>query len=142
MWWRWWQARGRRRRRKKCRRKQGRAKSPRQAEDKKKRAVQLFRRFCVDAANHTSDAVTAQRDHLVCHDLRSKAKTVPRRNFDQRPEQKSILQVRRNGADENRQEASGELVCLNDNARPWPPEITRNDHQHDIAARYFHDSQS
>jgi hypothetical protein len=31
---------------------------------------------------------------------------------------------------------------LNDDAKPRPPEIARDDHQHDIAARYFHDSQS
>ena len=30
---------------------------------------------------------------------------------------------------------------LNDDAGPGPPEIAGNDHQHDIAAGYFHNSQ-
>ncbi len=67
------------------------ASSPRQAEDKKKGAIQLFGRFRVDAANNPPDAVAAERDQFVCHDLRSKAKTVPGGNFDQRAERKSVL---------------------------------------------------
>ena len=35
--------------------------------------------------------------------------------------------------------ASVEFVALNDDAGPRPPEIARDDHQHDIASRYFHD---
>jgi hypothetical protein len=65
--------------------------SPRQAEHQKERAVQLFGRFRVDAANNPPDAVAAERDQLVCHDLRSKAKTVLGCNFDQRSEQKPVL---------------------------------------------------
>ena len=67
------------------------ASSPRQAEDQKERAIQLFRRFRVDAANNPPNAVAAERDQFVCHDLRSKAKTVPGGNFDQRAERKSVL---------------------------------------------------
>jgi len=36
----------------------------------------------------------------------------------------------------------GEFAALNDDTGTRPPEVTRNDHQHDIATRYFHDSQS
>jgi hypothetical protein len=39
-----------------------RASSPRQPEDKKERAVQLFGRFHVDAANNPPNAVAAERD--------------------------------------------------------------------------------
>ena len=65
--------------------------SPGQSEDQEERAVQLFGRFRVDAANNPPDAVAAERDQFVCHDLRSKAKTVPGCNFDQRAERKSVL---------------------------------------------------
>jgi hypothetical protein len=116
--------------------------SPGEPEDQKKRTVQLFRRFRVDTADHPPNAVAAEGDQLVCHDLRPKAKTVPRRNFDHRPERKSVLQVRRDRADEYCRKAGVEPVVLNDNARPRSPEIARDDHQHDIAAGYFHDSQS
>jgi hypothetical protein len=67
------------------------ASSPRQAEDQKKRAIQLFGRFPVDAANNPPNAVAAERDQFICHDLRPKAKTVRGRNFDQRSERKSVL---------------------------------------------------
>jgi hypothetical protein len=67
------------------------ASSPRQAEEQKERAVQLFGRFRVDAANNPPNAVAAERDQFICHDLRPKAKTVRGRNFDQRSERKSIL---------------------------------------------------
>jgi hypothetical protein len=67
------------------------ASSPRQPEHQKKRAIQLFGRFRVDAANNPPDAVAAERDQFVCHDLRSKAKTVPGCNFNQRAERKSVL---------------------------------------------------
>jgi hypothetical protein len=116
--------------------------SPRQADDQNERAVQLFGRFRVDAANNPPNAVAAERDQFVCHDLRSKAKTVLRCNLDQRPERKSVLQVRRDWTDEDCRKAGGEFVGLHDNAKPRSPEIARDDHQHDIAARYFHDSQS
>jgi hypothetical protein len=70
------------------------ASSPRQAEDQKERAVQLFGRFSVDAANNPPNAVAAERDQFVCHDLRPKAKSVLGCNFDQRSERKSVLQIR------------------------------------------------
>jgi hypothetical protein len=118
------------------------AASPRQPEYQKERAVQLFGRFHVDAANNPPNAVAPERDQFVCHDLRSKAKTVPGGNLDQRPEQKSVLQLRRNRTDQDCRKAGVEFVALNDDAGPRPPEIARDDHQHDIASRYFHDSQS
>jgi hypothetical protein len=118
------------------------ASSPRQAEEQKERAVQLFGRFHVDAANNPPNAVAAERDQFVCHDLRPKAKAVPGCNFDQRAERKSVLEIRRDRTDEDCRMAGVELVALNDDARPRPPEIARNDHQYDIASRYFHDSQS
>jgi hypothetical protein len=65
--------------------------SSRQPEHHKERAVQLFGRFHVDAANNPPNAVAAERDQFVCHDLRPKAKTVRGRNFDQRSERKSVL---------------------------------------------------
>jgi hypothetical protein len=43
--------------------------SARQAEHQKECAVQLLGRFRVDATNHPPNAVAAQRDQLVCHDL-------------------------------------------------------------------------
>jgi hypothetical protein len=116
--------------------------SPCQPEHQKERAVQLFRRLRVDAANNSPNAVAPERDQFVCHDLRPKAKTVLGCNLDQRSERKSVLQVRRNRTDEDRRKAGVEFVTLNDDAGPRPPEIARNDHQHDIAPRYFHDSQS
>ena len=121
---------------------ESRGASPGEAEDQKKRAIQLFRRFRVDAANNPPNAVAAERDQFVCHDLRPKAKTVLRRNFDHRPERKSVLQVRRDRTDENCRKAGVKPVVLNDNTGPRSPEIARNNHQHDIAAGYFHDSQS
>jgi hypothetical protein len=116
--------------------------SPRQAENQKKRPVQLFGRFRVDTTNHPPNAVAAEGDQFVGHDLRPKAKTVFRRSFDQRPEQKSVLQVRRDRTDEDCRKAGVKPVVLNDDTRPRSPEIARNNHQHDIAAGYFHDSQS
>jgi len=118
------------------------ASSPRQAEDQKERAIQLFRRFHVDAANNPSNAVAAERDQFIRHDLRPETKTGLRRNLDQRPEQKSVLQVRRNRTDQDCRKAGVEFAALNNDAGPRSPEIARNDHQHDIAAGYFHDSQS
>ena len=116
--------------------------SPRQPEHQKERPVQLFGRFRVEAANNPPNAVAAERDQFVCHDLRAKAKTGLRRNFDQRSQRKSALKVRRDRTDEDCRKAGVEFVALNDDAWPRPPEIARDDHQHDIAARYFHDSQS
>ncbi len=116
--------------------------SPRQPEHQKEGAVQLLGRFRVDAANNPPNAVAAERDQFVCHDLRPKAKTVLRCNFDQRPEQKSVLQVRRDRTDEDCRKAGVKPVVLNDDTGPRSPEIARNNHQHDIAAGYFHDSQS
>jgi hypothetical protein len=118
------------------------APSPRQAEDQKERAVQLFGRFSVDAANNPPNAVAAERDQFVCHDLRPKAKSVLGCNFDQRSERKSVLQIRRDRTDEDCRKPGVEFVALNDDAKPRPPEIARDDHQHDVASRYFHDSQS
>jgi hypothetical protein len=71
----------------------GMAASPlwRQAEDQKERAVQLFGRFRVDAANNPPNAVAAERDQFVCHDLRPEPKTVLGCDFDQRSERKSVL---------------------------------------------------
>jgi hypothetical protein len=67
--------------------------SARQSEQYQKRAVQFLGRFCADAANNPPNTVAAERDQLVRHDLRPKAKSIFRCNFDQRPEQKSVLQV-------------------------------------------------
>jgi hypothetical protein len=58
----------------------------RQPEDQKERAVELFGRFSVDVANNPSNAVTAERDQFIGHDLRPEAKTVFRCNFNQRSE--------------------------------------------------------
>ena len=118
------------------------AASPRQPEYQKERAVQLFGRFHVDAANNPPNAVAAERDQFIRHDLRPETKTVLRRNLDQRPEQKSVLQVRRNRTDQDCRKAGVEFAALNNDAGPRSPEIVRNDHQHDIAAGYFHDSQA
>jgi hypothetical protein len=116
--------------------------SPGKAEDQKECTVQLFGRFRVDAANNPPNAVATKRNQLVSHDLRSKAKTVLRCNFDQRPQRKSILHIRRDRTDEDCRKAGVEFVALNDDAGPRPPEIAPDDHQHHIASRYFHDSQS
>ena len=118
------------------------ASSPRQAEEQKERAVQVFGRFRVDTANNPPNAVAAERDQFIRHDLRPETKTAPGRNFDQRPEQKSVLQVRRNRTHQDCRKAGVEFAALNNDAGPRSPEIARNDHQHDIAAGYFHDSQS
>src|SRR5260370_37500527 len=77
------------------------ASSPRQAEEQKERAVQLFGRFRVDAANNPPNAVAAERDQFIRHDLRPETKTVLWRNLDQRPEQKAVLQVRPKRTDQN-----------------------------------------
>ena len=37
--------------------------------DQEERAVEVFGRLCVDAANHPSNPVTAERDQFICHDL-------------------------------------------------------------------------
>jgi hypothetical protein len=116
--------------------------SARQPQQHQKRTVQLLGRLSVDAANNPPNAVAAERKQFVCHDLRSKAKTILGCHFDHRAEWKSVLQVRRNGTDEDCRKVSGGFVALNDNTGPRPPEIGRDDHQHDIAACYFHDSQS
>jgi len=60
--------------------------SSRQPEDQKQRAVELFGCFSVDAADNPPNAVAAERDQFIGHDLRPKAKTVSRRNLDQRSE--------------------------------------------------------
>jgi hypothetical protein len=116
--------------------------SPRQPKHQQKRAVQLFGRFRIDAANNPPNALATERKQFVRHDLRPDAKTVFWGNFDHRSERKSVLQVRRNRANEDCRKAGGEFVTLNDDAGLRPPEIARDDHQHDIAARYFHESQS
>ena len=69
------------------------APSPREPENQKERAVQLFGGFRVDAPNNPSNAVATECDQLICHDLRSEAKTVLRGNLDQRSERKFSLQV-------------------------------------------------
>jgi hypothetical protein len=51
----------------------------------------LFGRFSVDVANNPSNAVTAERDQFIGHDLRAEAKTVFRCNLNQRSERKSGL---------------------------------------------------
>jgi len=89
----WWSIRGGGSRwGKECERRiRGAALSPRQTENQKERAVELFGRFCVDAANNPPNAVAAERDQFICHDLGPKAKTVRGRNFDQRSQRKSVL---------------------------------------------------
>lgn len=114
---------------------------PRQPANQQKCTVQLFGRVRVDAANNPPNAVATERDQFICHDLRSKAKAVLGGDLDDRSERKPVLQVRRYRANEDCRKA-GEVVTLNDDARPRPSEIARGDHQHDIAARYFHVSQS
>jgi hypothetical protein len=116
--------------------------SARQSQHQQKRAVQFLRCFRVDAANNPPDVIATERDKPICHDLRPKAKAILRRDFDQRSERKSLLQVRRNRTDDDCRKACSKFVALNDDARPRHPEIVRDDHQHDITARYFHDSQS
>jgi hypothetical protein len=49
------------------------ARSLRQSEQKE-RAVELLGRFSVDAANNPPNAVAAECDQFICHDLRPKAK--------------------------------------------------------------------
>jgi len=117
------------------------ARSTRQAENQKQRPIQLFGCFRVDAADHPPDTVAAQRDQFIRHDLRPKTQAVLGGDLDYRPEREFVLQVRRNRANEDCRKA-GEFVTLNDYAGSRPPEIARDDHQHDIAARYFHESQS
>jgi hypothetical protein len=58
------------------------ARSLRQSEQQKERAVELLGRFSVDAANNPPNAVAAECDQFICHDLRPKAKTVFRCNLD------------------------------------------------------------
>ena len=67
--------------------------SSRQAEDQKQRAVELFGRFSIDAADNPPNAVTAERDEFIGHDLRPETKAVLRGCFNQRSERKSVLQV-------------------------------------------------
>jgi hypothetical protein len=62
-----------------------------QSEDQEERAIQLFGRFHVDAANSVPNAVAAKRDQFVGHDLRPKATTILWGNFDQWSERKSVL---------------------------------------------------
>jgi hypothetical protein len=62
------------------------AASLRQPKQQKERAVKLLGRPGVDVANNPPDAVTAERDQFIGHDLRPKAKTGFRCNFDQRSE--------------------------------------------------------
>jgi hypothetical protein len=62
------------------------AASLRQPEHQKKRAVELLGCLSVDAANNPPNAVTAECDQFIRHDLRPKAKTVFRCNLDQRSE--------------------------------------------------------
>jgi hypothetical protein len=62
------------------------AASLRQPEHQKKRAVELLGCLSVDAANNPPNAVTAECDQFIRHDLRPKAKTVFRCNPDQRSE--------------------------------------------------------
>ena len=114
---------------------------PRQPEHQQKCAVQLFDRVRVDAANNPPNAVATERYQLIRHDLRPKAKAVLGGDLDYWSERKSILQVRRNRTNKDRRKAD-EVVTLNDDTRSRPSEIARDDHQHDIAARYFHESQS
>jgi hypothetical protein len=118
------------------------SRSARQSQHQQKGAVQFLGRFRVNAADNPAYAIATERDQFVGHDLRPKAKTVFRCNFNQRSEQKSVLQVRRDRTDEDCRKAGAKPVVLNDDTGPRPPEIARNDHQHDIAARYFHDFQS
>jgi hypothetical protein len=113
-----------------------------QPEDQKERAVKLFRSFSVDAADDPSNAVTTERDQFISHDLRLQPKAILRSCFDQRPQQEPVLQVGRNRADQDGRKVGGQFVGLNDDARPRSSEITRDEHQNDIATRYFHDSQS
>jgi hypothetical protein len=115
---------------------------PCQPEDKKERAVKFFRRFSIDAADHPSNAVTTEYDQFISHDLRPEAKPVLRCGFDQRSEQKPVLQVRRNGANQDCRKVGGQFVSLNNYSGPRPSEVARDDHQYHIAPRYFHDSQS
>jgi hypothetical protein len=75
--------------------------SPRQPEHQQERAVQLFGRFRVDAANDPPNAVAAKRDQSVRHDPRPQAKTVFRRNVDQRSERKFVLRIGRDRADQD-----------------------------------------
>ena len=65
--------------------------SARQPQHQQKRAVQFLGRVRVNAANDPPNAVATERDQFVGHDLRPKAKTVFRCNFNQRSEQKSVL---------------------------------------------------
>jgi hypothetical protein len=113
-----------------------------ETEHQKQCAVQLLGRPGIDPANHPTDTVPTQRDQFVSHDLGPNAESVLRSGFDQWPELPPVLQVRGNRACENGKKVSSEFIALNDNAGTRPAEIARNDHQHDIAARYFQDSQS
>jgi hypothetical protein len=47
--------------------------SPRQAEHDKQRAIQLLGRFRVNATDHPPDTISVECDHLVRHDLGTKA---------------------------------------------------------------------
>lgn len=41
----------------------------RQSENQQKRAVQLFGRVRIDAANNLPNAIAAERHQFICHDL-------------------------------------------------------------------------
>ena len=67
--------------------------SARQPEHQKESAVELFGCIGVDSANNPPNAVAAECDQLICHDLRSETKAVFGRDLDYRSERKSVLQV-------------------------------------------------
>jgi hypothetical protein len=60
--------------------------SPRETEYDEQRAIQLLGRSRVDAADHPSDTVPRECDHLVSHDLGTEAEAILRRGFDLWPE--------------------------------------------------------
>ncbi len=68
--------------------------SSRKPEDQQERLVKFFRCFGVDTPDDPPNAVAAERDKFVCHDLRPQPKAVLRSGFDQRPEQEPVPQVR------------------------------------------------
>ena len=67
--------------------------SPRQTEYDEQCTVELVGCSGIDLANDAPNPITPQRDHLVRHDLRAKAKSVRRSSFNNRSERQLFLNV-------------------------------------------------
>ena len=106
----------------------------RQPKHHEQRTIEPLGCLVIERSQHLPDAVSAQRVHLVCHDLGTKPQAVRGRGLNHRPKVMEIADVGRHRTNQNGIRRVTELIGLNNNSWTRFAHIALRDEQHHVAA--------